>query len=108
MAQGCSDRTDRTSNYTNYGRGYQHPDGRGETGTPEPMPRPMVAWPPGMETLLRRVAVFFEWSEQDRRDFIAWARRDQQGIDDARQFLEAEAAKLPAYAIHGDAINATA
>ncbi len=71
-------------------------------------PPPAEPWPADLDAMLRRVSCAFEWSAADRRDFIAWARRDQQGIDDARRFLETEAAKLPAYAIHGDAINATA
>lgn len=59
-------------------------------------PRPAEPWPTDLSVLLRRVSVAFEWTDQDRRDFVAWARRDQQGIDDARAFLESEAAKLPA------------
>lgn len=74
---------------TNYGAG--HPD----APPPEPMPRPVEPWPADLNTLLRRVSTAFEWSDQDRRDFIQWARRDQRGIDDACVFLEAEAAKLP-------------
>lgn len=84
----AGDRTGRVM-HTNYGTG--HPDAK----PPEPTPEPTVAWPTDMSVLLRRVAAFFEWTDQDRRDFVAWARRDQQGIDDARQFLEAECAKLP-------------
>ncbi len=75
--------------HTNYGAG--HPDAK----PPEPMPTPAVAWPQALSVTLNRVATAFEWTPQDRQDFIAWARRDQQGIDDARQFLEAECAKLP-------------
>lgn len=46
--------------------------------------------------MLRRVATAFEWSDADRRDFIAWARRSPEGLADARAFLEAESARLPA------------
>lgn len=81
--------------FTHYGRGYRHADGRVESGQPEPMPRPVAAWPTDLDSLLRRVSTAFEWSDQDRRDFVAWARRDQQGIDDARQFLQHECDKLP-------------
>ena len=83
---------DRTgcATYTNYSAGY--PDAK----PPEPMPLPDVAWPTDLSVLLRRVSTAFEWTDQDRRDFVAWARRDQQGIDDARAFLEAEFAKLAA------------
>lgn len=95
-AQGYSDRTDRTSNYTSFGKGYRHPDGRVETGQPEPTPRPVAAWPADLNALLLRVATAFEWSDTDRRDFVAWARRSPEGLADARAFLEHEAAKLPA------------
>jgi len=95
MAQGCSDRTDRTSNYTHFGRGYVHPDGRIETGTPEPMPRPVAGWPADMTQLLRRVSAYYEWTNADRRDFVQWARRSPEGLADARVFLQAEVAKLP-------------
>lgn len=80
--------------HTNYGRGYQHADGRVETGTSEPMPPPAADWPADLNDMLRRVSCAFEWSTADRRDFIAWARRDQQGIDDARVFLQAECDQL--------------
>jgi len=79
----------------NYGKGYRHPDGRVETGQPEPMPRPAVGWPADLAGLLARVSTAFEWSPEDRRDFVAWARRSAEGIEDARAFLKAEAAKLP-------------
>ena len=94
IAQGCSDRTDRTSNYTHYGKGYQHPDGLVETGAPDPAPRPAVAWPHDLDDKLRRVSTRFEWSDADRRDFVAWARRSPEGTADARTFLEVECAKL--------------
>lgn len=79
-----------------YGKGYRHPDGRIETGEPEPMPRPAVDWPADLTVLLRRVSTAFEWSQVDVADFRQWARRSPEGIADARVFLEAEAAKLPA------------
>ncbi len=81
--------------FTHYGKGYVHPDGRVETGTPEPTPRPAVAWPADLNDMLRRVSTAFEWTDTDRRDFIDWARRSPEGLADARVFLEAEAAKLP-------------
>jgi len=90
-----SDRTGCAS-YTHYGRGYQHADGHVETGTPEPMPRPEAGWPQDLDMLLRRVSVFFEWTSADRQAFVAWARRSPEGLTDARQFLQDEAAKLPA------------
>ena len=58
-------------------------------------PRTVEPWPTDMDRLLSRVATHFEWSQEDRRDFRQWARRDQQGIVDARQFLEHEVANLP-------------
>ncbi|ANX03404.1 hypothetical protein [Immundisolibacter cernigliae] len=79
-----------------YGKGYRHPDGRVETGEPEPMPRPAVDWPADLDAMLRRVSAFYEWTQADRADFTAWARRSPDGMADARAFLEAEAAKLPA------------
>lgn len=95
IAQGCSDRTDRTSNYTHFGRGYVHPDGRIDSGTPEPTPRPVAGWPADLNDMLRRVATAFEWSQQDVTDFRQWARRSPEGLADARVFLQAEVAKLP-------------
>ncbi len=80
--------------HTNHGRGYQHPDGLVETGTPEPMPPPAADWPADLDAMLRRVATRYEWSTADRRDFIAWARRSPDGLADARQFLQSECAKL--------------
>ncbi len=44
--------------------------------------------------MLRRVAVGFEWSQQDVTDFRQWARRSPDGVADARQFLQSECAKL--------------
>lgn len=82
--------------FTHYGAGYRHPDGRVETGAPEPAPRPTEAWPADLSVLLRRVATAFEWSDTDRRDFVAWARRSPEGLAEARAFLEAECQKLPA------------
>lgn len=59
-------------------------------------PRPAEAWPADLDALLRRVSTAFEWSSTDRRDFVAWSRRSPEGIQDARAFLLAECAKLPA------------
>lgn len=70
-------------------------------------PPPAEPWPADLDALLRRVATAFEWTRADVADFRQWARRSPEGMADARRFLEAEAAKLPAYATHGDAINAT-
>lgn len=81
--------------HTNYGAGYRHPDGRVETGAPEPPPPPAMDWPADLNALLRRVSTAFEWTDADRRDFIAWARRSPEGLDDAARFLVAEAEKLP-------------
>jgi hypothetical protein len=81
--------------HTNYGAGYRHPDGRVDDGTPEPMPRPAVAWPADLMQLLRRVTTYFEWPDTDRREFISWARRSAEGLADAKTFLETEAAKIP-------------
>lgn len=58
-------------------------------------PRPAEPWPADLSVLLRRVATAFEWTDQDRRDFAAWARRSPEGLADARRFLEVEAARLP-------------
>lgn len=65
-------------------------------GKAAPMPPPALPWPPELSVALRRVSTVFEWSDQDRRDFVAWARRSKEGLADAAAFLEAEAAKLPA------------
>ncbi len=59
-------------------------------------PPPAMAWPDDLSAMLNRVASYFEWSQADRQDFIAWARRSPEGIHDAREFLMAEVAKLPA------------
>jgi hypothetical protein len=64
--------------------------------TPPAPSRPTVDWPADLNALLRRVSTAFEWSDADRRDFVAWARRSPEGLADARAFLEAECAKLPA------------
>ena len=82
--------------HTNFGAGYRHHDGRVESGQPEPMPRPTEPWPRDLDSLLRRVSVAFEWTQQDVADFRQWARRSPEGLSDARAFLEHEAAKLPA------------
>ena len=81
--------------FTHFGKGYRHPDGRVESGQPEPTPRPTQAWPADLDRMLTRVSCAFEWSGNDRRDFIAWARRSPEGMADARQFLEHEVSKLP-------------
>lgn len=88
--QGCSDRTVRTSNFTNFGKGYRHPDGRIESGKPDPVPPAAEPWPDDLDGMLRRVGTFYEWSTTDRRDFVAWARRSPDGLEDARVFLQAE------------------
>ena len=75
--------------HTHYGAG--HPDAK----PAEPMPKPAVAWPQDLDGLLRRVSALYEWTQADRADFTAWARRSPDGMADARAFLEAEAAKLP-------------
>ncbi len=80
--------------FTNYGTGYRHPDGRVDDGTPEPMPPPAEPWPADLDAMLRRVAVGFEWSQQDVADFRQWARRSPDGVADARRFLQSECAKL--------------
>lgn len=82
--------------HTNLGKGYRHPDGRAETGQPEPMPRPVTAWPDDLTAVLNRVATHFEWSQTDVREFCQWARRSNGDLSDARAFLEAELSKLPA------------
>ena len=81
--------------FTNFGKGYGHPDGRIDDGAPEPMPRPVAGWPADLNNTLRRVATAFEWSQQDVADFRQWARRSPEGLADARVFLQAEVAKLP-------------
>jgi len=58
------------------------------------MPPPAVDWPADLGALLRRVATAFEWSDTDRRDFVAWASRSPEGMADARSFLLAESEKL--------------
>lgn len=65
-------------------------------GTLPPYRPPVVSLRADMREPLRRVACAFEWTDADRRDFIAWARRSAEGLADARVFLEAETAKLPA------------
>lgn len=70
--------------------------GHADSPPAAPMPRPLVAWPADLATLLRRVSVAFEWTRVDVRDFRQWAQRSPAGLADARTFLEAEAAKLPA------------
>lgn len=82
--------------FTSYGAGYVHPDGRIETGQPDPMPRPAMGWPADLGRLLSRVSCAFEWQQADVRDFMAWARRSPEALADARQLLAHEAAKLPA------------
>ncbi len=58
-------------------------------------PRPAEAWPADLDAMLRRVSAFYEWTQADRADFIAWAQRSAEGLSDARVFLEHEVAKLP-------------
>lgn len=65
-------------------------------GKVPPTPRPTEPWPADLDAMLRRVSAFYEWTQADRADFTAWARRSPDGMADARAFLEAEAAKLPA------------
>ncbi|HEY9224621.1 MAG TPA: hypothetical protein VIP27_10780 [Variovorax sp.] len=81
--------------YATFGRGYRHADGSIATGEPDPMPRPTVPRPTDLSPLLRRVSIARRWSDVEREHFVQWARRSQQGIDDARATLEAEAADLP-------------
>lgn len=63
-------------------------------GKVTPAPVPAVDWPTDLGDMLRRVSTAFEWSAEDRKDFIRWARRSPGGVEDARQFLEAECDKL--------------
>lgn len=63
-------------------------------GKAPPVPAPAVDWPADLTRMLRRVATAFEWSDTDRRDFVAWARRSPEGMADARVFLVAECEKL--------------
>lgn len=90
---------------TSFGRGYVHPDGRIESGDPEPMPRPVAAWPADLTAMLRRVSTFFEWSPTDVADFRRWAQRSPDGLADARAFIEGECAKLPAPGLIGELGN---
>lgn len=64
-------------------------------GTVPPTPPPAVDWPADLNNMLRRVATAFEWRDTDRRDFVAWARRSPEGMNDARELLVAECEKLP-------------
>ena len=75
--------------FTNYGKGFRHPDGSVETGTPDPMPPPAADWPPGLTEQLRLAAKTHGWSPDEAREFRRWAMRSPQGIADARLFLEA-------------------
>lgn len=65
-------------------------------GKVPPTPQPAMDWPADLNTMLRRVSVAFEWTAADVRDFRQWAQRSPDGLADARTFLEAEVAKLPA------------
>lgn len=65
-------------------------------GGKRPAPRPpAVPWPAELAADLRRVAAAFDWTDQDRREFIAWARRSPGALADARELLAAAVAKLP-------------
>lgn len=59
-------------------------------------PPPAELWLQDLDRLLNRVATAFEWSRTDVTDFRQWARRSAEGVQDARVFLQHEAAKLPA------------
>lgn len=87
----------RTGNviYISAARGYKHPDGSIATGEPDPMPKPAVPWPTDLSVLLRKVSIARRWSDAEREHFVQWARRSQQGIDDARATLESEVAQMP-------------
>jgi hypothetical protein len=87
----------RTGNviYATFGRGYRHADGSIATGEPDPMPKPTAPWPTDLSPLLRRVSIARRWSDAEREHFVQWARRSQQGIDDARATLESEVAQMP-------------
>jgi hypothetical protein len=74
---------------------WRHVSGARRPPAPPSAPPPAVAWPDALAADLRRVAAAFEWTDADRRDFIAWARRSAQGLADAAEFLAAEVAKLP-------------
>lgn len=64
-------------------------------GGAAPAPAPAVSWPAELTAALKRVSTHFEWSRADIADFTRWARRSAEGLDDARAFLQAEAARLP-------------
>lgn len=64
-------------------------------GKPAPMPPPALPWPAELTAALKRVSAAFEWTDDDRRDFVAWARRSPHALADAADFLRAECAKLP-------------
>ena len=66
-------------------------------GRRAPMPTPAVGWSDELTADLRRVSDHFEWSRDDVRDFVAWARRSPQALADAGEFLRTECAKLPEY-----------
>lgn len=71
-----------------------------------PTPPPAVAWPADLDGLLRRIATCFEWSAEDRKDFIQWARRSPGGLKDARVFLQAECDKLDIRLAKGGRLSA--
>lgn len=64
-------------------------------GRRAPMPTPAVGWSDELTADLRRVSDHFEWSRDDVRDFVAWARRSPEALADAGEFLRTECAKLP-------------
>ncbi len=64
-------------------------------GKVPPAPRPAEPWPADLNAMLNRVATAFEWTDADRQDFVAWARRSPEGLANARVFLEHEIDKLP-------------
>lgn len=59
------------------------------------MPPPAEPWPDDLNAMLRRVSCAFEWTDTDRRAFVAWAQRSPDSLAEARQFLQSECAKLP-------------
>ncbi|MGE0810549.1 MAG: hypothetical protein AB7I42_28920 [Bradyrhizobium sp.] len=63
-------------------------------GRVAPMPPPALPWPADLTEALKRVATAFEWTRQDIADFCRWARRSQEALADAGEFLRAECAKL--------------
>lgn len=58
-------------------------------------PSHATPWPAELTADLRRVAETFEWSRDDVRDFIKWARQSPRALADATAFLHGELARLP-------------